>query len=189
VEVKIFGSAGQKALPGGGVVTAKAGTVTEVPLTGVPAGQYTVSATSDVTIVAGARVSRGLKASQSLDFGWAPSTAQLGSQHVVPVPQGGERLLVFGALDDRATISYTPITADGKLRPGASANIAGGTTTSLKVPAEIGKSPVVAYVVSASGGAAYGTVLLEREGRNDVSTVAIAPGAEGQEKVRVALGQ
>jgi hypothetical protein len=189
VEVKIFGSAGQKALPGGGVVTAKAGTVTEVPLTGVPAGQYTVSATSDVTIVAGARVSRGLKASQSLDFGWAPSTAQLGSQHVVPVPQGGERLMVFGALDDRATISYTPITADGKLRPGASANIAGGTTTSLKVPASIGKSPVVAYLVSASGGAAYGTVLLEREGRNDISTVAIAPGAEGQEKVRVALGQ
>jgi hypothetical protein len=98
-------------------------------------------------------------------------------------------LLVFGALDDRATISYTPVTADGKLRPAASANIAGGTTTSLKVPAKIGKSPVVAYLVSASGGAAYGTVLLEREGRNDVSIVAIAPGAEGQEKVRVTLGQ
>jgi hypothetical protein len=44
-------------------------------------------------------------------------------------------------------------------------------------------------VVSASGGAAYGTVLLEREGRNDISTVAIAPGAEGQEKVKVTLGQ
>lgn len=189
VEVKLFGSAGQQALPGGGVVTAKAGTVTEIPLAGVPAGQYTVSATSDVTIVAGARVSRGLKASQSLDFGWAPSTAQLGSQHVVPVPQYGARRLVFGALEDRATISYTPITADGKLQPGASANIAGNTTTSLKVPAKIGKSPVVAYLVSASGGAAYGAVLVERAGRNDLSTIAIAPGAEGQEKVAVTLGQ
>jgi hypothetical protein len=47
---------------------------------------------------------------------------------------------------------------------------------------------VVGYVVSAAGGAAYGTVLLERDGRNDVSTVAITPGAEGQQKVPVTLG-
>lgn len=188
VEVKLFGRAGQQALPGGGVVTAKAGSVTEVPLSGVPAGQYTVSATSDVSIVAAARVSRGLKTSQSLDFAWSPATDQLGSQHVVPLPQGGERLLVFGALDDRATISYTPITADGKLRTAATADIAAGTTTTLKAADRIGNSAVVGYLVSASGGAAYGTVLLEREGRNDVSTVAIAPGAEGQEKVPVTLG-
>lgn len=188
VEVKLFGRAGQQALPGGGVVTAKAGTVTEVPLAGVPAGKYTVSAASDVSIVAAARVSRGLKSTQSLDFAWSPATAQLGSQHIVPLPQGGERQLVFGALDDRATISYTPITADGKLRTAATADIAAGTTTTLKAADKIGDSAVVGYVVSASGGAAYGTVLLEREGRNDVSTVAIAPGAEGQEKVPVTLG-
>jgi hypothetical protein len=188
VEVKLFGRGGQKALPGGGVVTAKAGTVTEVPLAGVPAGQYTVSATSDVAIAAAARVSRGLKTAQTTDFAWAPSTGRLGSQHIVPVPGGGERFLVFGALEDRATISYTPITADGKVRPAATADIAGGTTTSLTVPDQIGKSPVVAYVVSAAGGAAYGTVLLEQEDRNDVATVAITPGAEGQEKVPVKLG-
>lgn len=188
VEVKLFGRAGQQALPGGGVVTAKAGAVTEIPLAGVPAGQYTVSATSDVSIVAATRVSRGLKASQSLDFAWAPATAQLGSQHVVPLPQGGERLLVFGALDGRATISYTPITADGKLRTAATADIAAGTTTALKAADRIGNSSVVGYLVSASGGAAYGTVLLEREGRNDISAVGVAPGAEGQEKVPVTLG-
>ena len=136
---------GSRPCPGGGVVTAKAGSVTEVPLSGVPAGQYTVSATSDVSIVAAARVSRGLKTSQSLDFAWSPATDQLGSQHVVPLPQGGERLLVFGALDDRATISYTPITADGKLRTAATADIAAGTTTTLKAPDRIGNSAVVGY--------------------------------------------
>ncbi len=103
-------------------------------------------------------------------------------------PQSGERFLVFGALADRATISYTPITADGKLRAAATADIAGGTTTSLKVPDRDREVAGVGYLVSASGGAAYGTVLLEREGRNDVSTVAITPGAEGQEKVPVTLG-
>jgi hypothetical protein len=188
VEVKLFGRAGQQALPGGGVVTAKAGTVTEIPLSGVPAGQYTVSATSDVSIVAAARVSRGLKASQSQDFAWSPATAQLGSQHVVPLPQGGERLMVFGALDGRTTISYTPITADGKLHAAATADIAAGTTTALKAADRIGDRAVVGYLVSASGGAAYGTVLLEREGRNDISTVGITAGAEGQEKVAVTLG-
>jgi hypothetical protein len=188
VEVNVFGRGGQKALPAGGVVTAKAGTVTEVPLTGLPAGQYTVSASSDVTIVAAARVTRGLKASQPTDFAWAPSTGRLGSQHVVPVPPGGERFLVIGALGERATISYTPVTADGKVRTAATADIAGGTTSSLQVPEQIDKSPVVAYLVSAAGGAAYGAVLLEKDGRNDVATVGVTPGAEGQEKVPVTLG-
>lgn len=188
VEVNVFGRGGQKALPAGGVVTAKAGTVTEVPLTGLPAGQYTVSASSDVTIVAAARVTRGLKASQPTDFAWAPSTGRLGSQHVVPVPQDGERFLVIGALGERATISYTPVTADGKVRTAATADIAGGTTSSLQVPEQIDKSPVVAYLVSAAGGAAYGAVLLEKDGRNDVATVGVTPGAEGQEKVPVTLG-
>jgi hypothetical protein len=42
--------------------------------------------------------------------------------------------------------------------------------------------------LSAAGGAAYGAVLLEQDGRNDVATVAVTPGAEGQEKVPVTLG-
>lgn len=189
VEVNVFGRGGQKALPaGGGVVTAKAGTVTEVPLAGLPAGQYTVSASSDVTIVAASRVTRGLKAAQATDFAWTPSSGRLGSQHVVPVPPGGERFLVIGALGERATISYTPVTADGKVRTAATADIAGGTTSSLRVPDQIEKSPVVAYLVSAAGGAAYGAVLLEKNARNDVATVAITPGAEGQERVPVTLG-
>ncbi|MDQ4046021.1 MAG: hypothetical protein M3127_01450, partial [Actinomycetota bacterium] len=58
----------------------------------------------------------------------------------------------------------------------------------LRVPDQIEKSPVVAYLVSAAGGAAYGAVLLEKNARNDVATVAITPGAEGQEKVPVTLG-
>ena len=60
VEIKLFGRDGQKALPGGGVVTAKAGAVTEVSLAGVPAGHYTVPASSDVSFTAAARVTRGV---------------------------------------------------------------------------------------------------------------------------------
>lgn len=188
VEVKLFGRGGQKPLPGGGVVTAKAGAVTEVSLAGVPAGHYTLSASSDVSFTAAARVARGLKAEDATDFAWAPASARLGSQHVVPVPAAGTRFLMFGAPDGRATISYTPITADGKVRSAATADIAGGTTASVQVPADVEGSPLVGYLVSAAGEAAYGAVLLERDGKADVSSVPVLPGAGGQEKIAVTLG-
>lgn len=188
VSIKLFGRDGEKALPGGGVVTAKAGSVTEIALGGVPAGLYTVAVSSDVSLTAAARVTRGLKAEDASDFAWSAASARLGSQHVVPVPGSGDRYLVFGAAEGRATISYTPITADGKVRAAAAADIAGGTTASVKVPGDVEGSPVVGYLLSAAGDPAYGAVLLQQEGRSDVATMAIAPGAAGQEQVPVTLG-
>jgi hypothetical protein len=187
VEVKLYGRDGQKALPSGGVITAKAGAVTEIPLAGVPAGHYTVAASSDVTFVAATRVTRGVQDSQALDVAWAASGVRLGSQHVVPVPQGGQRHLVFGALENRATITYSAITADGKVRAPSTADIAGGTTASIAVPEKADDSDVVGYVVSASGDAAYGALLVQQDGRNDVSSLAFLPGAAGQETVPVTL--
>jgi hypothetical protein len=188
VEIKLYGRDGQKPLPGGGVVTAKGGSVTEVSLAGVPAGQYTVAASSDVSFTAAARVTRGLASNSATDFAWSPSSARLGSQHVVTVPRGGDRYLALGVPEGRAKITYTPITADGKVRAAATADIAGATTALIKVPAEVEGAAVLGYVVSASGEAAYGTVLLEQGGRADVATVAVAPGAAGQEQVAVKLG-
>lgn len=188
VEIKLYGRDGQKALPAGGVVTAKAGSVTEVSLAGVPAGHYTVAASSDVSFVAATRVSRGLQANEPSDVAWAASGIRLGSQHVVAVPQGGSRELVFGALDGRATITYSAITADGKVRTPATADIAGGTTASIAVPEKADGADVVGYVVSAAGDPAYGAVLVGQEGRSDVATMAFQPPAAGQETVPVALG-
>ena len=187
VEVRIYGRDGQVALPSGGVITAKAGAVTEISLAGVPAGQYTVAASSDVSFVAATRVTRGLQDGQPTDVAWAPAGVRLGSQHVVPVPQGGIRSLVFGALDTRATITYAAITSDGKVRAAATADIAGGTTSSIAVPEKEGDADVVGYVVSASGDAAYGAVLIQQYGRSDVSTLAFLAAAAGQETVPVTL--
>jgi hypothetical protein len=187
VEVKVYGRDGQKTVPSGGVITAKAGSITEVSLAGVPAGHYTVSATSDVSFVAAARISRGTQEGQPSDVAWASSGVRLGSQHVVPVPQGGIRQLVFGALDARATITYAAITADGKVRAPSTADIAGGTTASIAVPDKADDADVVGYVVSASGDAAYGAVLVQQDGRNDVSSLAFQPAAAGQETVPVTI--
>ena len=188
IAIKVLGRDGQKALPGGGVVTAKAGSVTEVPLAGVPAGPYTVSVSSDVSFTAAARATRGLTAADASDFAWSPASARLGSQHVVPVPGSGDRYLIFGAPEGRATISYTPVTADGKIHAAAAADIAGGTTASIKIPADVAGSQPVGYLVSAAGDPAYGAVLLQQDGKQDISTIAVAPGAAGQEQVPVTLG-
>ncbi|SFU02559.1 DUF5719 family protein [Arthrobacter sp. ov118] len=188
VEVKLYGRDGQKALPGGGVVTAKAGAVTEVSLAGVPAGSYTVAASSDVSFAATARLTRGLKSEDAADVGFSASSARLGSQHIVAVPATGDRQLVFGAPAGKATVSYTPITEDGKIRTAITADVAGGTTVSVKVPADVGGSPLVGYVVSAAGDPAYGALLLGRDGRQDISAVAVAPEAAGQQQVPVTLG-
>ena len=125
--------------------------VTEVSLAGVPAGTYTVAASSDISFAAAARLTRGLQPEGAADIACSAASARLGSQHIVPVPRTGDRQLVFGAPDGSATVSYTPITADGKIRTAATAEIAGGTTVSIKVPAEVGGSPLVGYVVSAAG--------------------------------------
>jgi hypothetical protein len=188
VEIKLYGRDGQKALPGGGVVTAKAGAVTEVSLAGVPAGTYTVAASSDMSFTAAARLTRGLRPEGASDVAFSAASARLGSQHIVPVPGTGDRQLVFGAPDGAATVSYTPVTADGKIRTAATAKLAGGTTVSIPVPAEVGGSPLVGYVVSAAGDSAYGALLLGRGGRQDISAVAVAPEAAGARQVAVTLG-
>lgn len=188
VDVRLFGPNGQRALPGGGAVTAKAGSVTQVPLTGVPAGMYTVSATSDVPFAASSRVTRGLKAEDPVDFAWSPAAIRLGSQHVLAVPQGGTRFLSFGVPAGRATVSYTPVTSDGKVHKTETVEIAGGTTAVTGVPEKSDGAAVTGYIVSASGDAAYGALVLGQGDQSGVSVLAIQDGAAGHEKVQVTLG-
>ena len=188
VDVRLFGPNGQRALPGGGAVTAKAGSVTEVPLTGVPAGMYTVSATSDVSFAASSRVTRGLKAEDPVDFAWSPAAVRLGSQHVMAVPQSGTRFLSFGVPTGRATVSYTPVTSDGKVHKAQTVDIAGGTTAVIGVPDKSDGAAVSGYIVSAAGDAAYGALVLGQGDQPGVSVLTIQDGAAGHEKVQVTLG-
>ncbi|WP_284752497.1 DUF5719 family protein [Arthrobacter sp. efr-133-R2A-120] len=188
VDVRLYGPNGQRALPGGGAVTAKAGSVTEVPLTGIPAGMYTVSATSDVSFAASSRVTRGLKAGDPVDFAWSPAAVRLGSQHVMAVPQGGTRFLSFGVPTGRATVSYTPVTSDGKVHKTETVDIAGGTTSVIGVPDKSDGATVSGYIVSAAGDAAYGALVLGEADQPGVSVLTIQDGAAGHEKVQVTLG-
>lgn len=188
VQVNLYGSNGERKIPNGGVVTVKGGSVATLNLDGVPAGSYTVKASSDVSFVASTRVTRGAKAEEATDFAWSPASDRLGSQHLVAVPRDGQRFLSFGVPEGRGTVSYAPVTADGKVGKAVDVDMSGGTTSMIELPAKSGDEEVAGYVVSASGDPVYGALVLGKQGRTDVSVVAIQDAASGLEKVPVSVG-
>lgn len=187
VQLRVYGRNGAVPLPGGGVVTAKAGAVTEVPLAGLPAGVYSVSATADVSFAASARVPRGLSATEPMDFALAGASQRIGDSHVVPVGSGGSRQIVFGVPDGRAQIRAVPVSADGAMHSPVTLDVAGGTTSVLDVPDTVDGAPVAGYVLSASGDAAYGSLLAKGDG-NAISMASIVSAAAGSQSLPVTVG-
>nr|WP_306422673.1 DUF5719 family protein [Paenarthrobacter aurescens] len=188
VQVSLYGANGERKIPSGGVVTVKGGSVATLNLEGIPAGTYTVSASSDVAFVASSRITRGAKAEEATDFAWSPSSARLGSQHLVAIPRDGQRFLSFGVPEGRGTVTYAPVTTDGKVGKAVDVDMSGGTTSLIELPAKSGDALVAGYVVSASGDPIYGALVLGKQGRPDVSVMAIQDAAAGLEKVPVAVG-
>jgi hypothetical protein len=98
VRVRLSGPEGENLLPGGGVVTVRAGASVDVPLTGVPEGVYTAVVESDVPVVAGAFVGRALAGSEralgaapppgtpAAEFAWAPSAGSVDGSAAVALP-------------------------------------------------------------------------------------------------------
>lgn len=188
VQLRVYGRNGAVQLPGGGVVTAKAGTVTEVPLAGLPAGTYSVSATADVSFTASARVPRGLSADEPLDMAVASASQRIGDSHVVTVGQGsGSRQIVFGVPEGRAQIRAVPVTEDGAFHSAVLLDVAGGTTAVLDAPDKVDGSALTGYVLSASGDPAYGSLLFKGDG-NAISAATIVPAAAGARSLPVTVG-
>ncbi len=187
LDIQVSGPAGEVDLPGGGVVTAAAGSVTSVPLDALPEGNYTVAVTSDVSVVAAARVTRGIDDGEPVDLAGAPAAARLGSDHVVALAEGVDTALVLGAPDGRGEITLTPVQADGVLGEPVVIGIAGGT--SVTVPSSsVGRSPV-AVIVDATGDPVYGAQVMTLPGdRSGISVAGIPAGATGPQSIPVDLG-
>ncbi|MBL0704429.1 hypothetical protein JJE72_02790 [Sinomonas sp. JC656] len=186
VQLRVYGRNGAVQLPGGGVVTAKAGAVTEVPLTGLPAGVYSVSATADVSFTASARAPRGLSASGPMDFALVAASQRIGDSQVVPVGSGGTRQIVLGVPDGRAQIRAVPVSEDGAMHTPVTLDVGGGTTAVLDVPDTVDGAPLAGYVLSASSDAAYGSLLTHGDG-NAVSSATIVPGAAASQSLPVTV--
>ncbi|PPB49622.1 hypothetical protein C4K88_08030 [Arthrobacter pityocampae] len=187
LDLRVFGPDGEVELPDGGVVTAPAGAVTGVPLDALPAGNYTIAVTSDVSVVAAARVTRGTDDGKPVDLAGAPAAVRLGSGHAMALAEGVDAALVLGAPGGRGEITLTPVSADGVLGKPVVIGIAGGT--SVTVPASsLGRSPV-AVLVDATGDPVYGAQVMTLPGTTSgISVVAVPVGVTAPQDLPVDLG-
>ena len=187
VQVRVYGKNGQQAMDKG-VVNAPAGTVTQVPLSGLPDGDYTIAVSADVSVTAAVRATRGTVAKDPTDFAWVPASAPLSTDQVMTVPVGATSSLQFGAPSGRAEISYRAITADGAIQPAAKATLAAGTTATVDVPAKAGGSDVVGYLFSASGDPAYAALVQTEDKGPGLSVLSVPVTGSGLDKLPVRLG-
>jgi hypothetical protein len=107
---------------------------------------------------------------------------------LVAAPRAGQSFFSFGVPEGRATVSYAPVTADGKVGKSVDVDMSGGTTSLIELPATSGGAAVAGYVVSAEGDPVYGSVVLGNKDRPDVSVLAIQDAADGLRKVPVTVG-
>ncbi|WP_434618156.1 DUF5719 family protein [Arthrobacter sp. A5] len=187
VQVKVYGSGGQQPLPNGGVFTVKAGAVSELALTGLPAGTYTLDVGSDISFTATARVVSGLKTGDAVDFGYSAAGAKLGDGQLITVPQGPVSALSFGVPAGRAKVSLTPVTAAGKLLAVKTVDVAGGTTVTVD-PAQLAGEAVAGFILSATGDAVYGAQVLGSKDKAAVSVLGVPRGVSGPQDLKVVLG-
>lgn len=185
LEVRLFGPKGQVELPGGGVLTAAGGSILSIPLDSLPAGTYSADISSNVSINAAARISRGTGTGKPVDFGWAPSSGRLGNEHLAVLPPAGSSKLSFTAPDGEAEISLRPVDAKGNI--GAARKVAVPAGTTVTADAKNGGNPA-ALLVSATGDAVYGSQIVTNGSKPDISVLPIPQGTQGQQSVPVVIG-
>ncbi|WP_159802439.1 DUF5719 family protein [Arthrobacter zhaoguopingii] len=186
LDVVVLGPDGERALDDGGVVTARAGALTTLPLDELPEGNYTVAVSADVPVSAAVRVSRGTGPGKPVDQGLAVAAARIGGDSSVVFADGTDASLVFGSPSGRSEVSVTGIRADGTLGTPKIFNLAGGT--SVAVPASELMVGAAAAVISATGDPVYGAQVNTLSGAAGIAVSAVPPGATGRESIPVILG-
>jgi len=125
VHLHLAGPRGDTLLPRNGVVTVPAGSVVDVPLTGLAAGGYAVLAEADVPVVAGAlvRVSgppAGPLRRPAADIAWTAAAPPLPGDALVAVPRpawpGTRGIVGLAPGATRLTLTARDIGADVVLR-------------------------------------------------------------------------
>lgn len=187
VQVQVYGQGGPVALPNGGVLTAKASSVTELPLTGLPAGNYTVQVSAPTAVTATVRSVRASKAGDPVDFAMAGAALKLSDNQLVVLQAGVTSRLSFSAPTGKGQLSLTPIGADGIHQAAKTLDVLGGTTVLID-PEQLAGGPVSGFLVSASGDAVYGAQVLSQSDGNGLSVASIPRNAPGPQSLKIGLG-
>lgn len=183
VQVRAFGTNGEVAIPGGGEVVVASNATDRLPLTGLPAGNYTIVVEADSAVSASVKMVRGTKADEPIDLAWSPAAHRLGSEHLMVLPSTGKTSVVLNAPQDTATVSVRSLDAAGKLSEAKEVTLADSKSVVLNAADFPGAT---ALVFSASGAPSYAGAIVT-DGAYGVA--ALVPGAEpsGREGVQVLL--
>jgi hypothetical protein len=187
VQVKVYGTGGQASLPNGGVFTAKAGSVSELALTGLPAGSYTIDVRSEASLAASVRVVRGTKAGEPTDLATAVAAPQLGDGQLLVFPSNASSTLLLGVPDGHAKVGLTPVGTDGTVLAGKTVDVGAGTTVSVD-PRQLAGTAVAGFIVSATGDPVYGAQLLTVKDGPGIAVAAVPRGLAAAQSVTVLLG-
>ena len=190
--ITLLGAQGPVTLPGTASVSLEAGAVLDVPIGGLPAGDYPVVIDADVPVVAGALLARGAGVGRPddgstdgvpLERAWAAS-APTGAG-LLALPDGAPgRLLVAAvpdpALQGMAEATLVVIGADGAVLGERRLSIRAGTMTALPLDALLDQADVAAGAVTATELAhAAGVVLRTADPRLAWAAVLVTPDAAG----------
>ncbi|WP_394941490.1 DUF5719 family protein [Psychromicrobium sp. YIM B11713] len=187
VQVKVYGQGGPVALPNGGVFTAKAGSVTELPLSGLPAGNYTVDLNADAQMTASVRSVRGSKTGEAIDLASSAAAAKITDSQVIVLPSGAASKLSFSAPGGAAKLALTPILRNGGILAAKSLDVKAGTTVMVD-PAQLAGPGVAGFLVSANGDAVYGAQVVTQAGGNGLAIIGIPRSVVNQPSMQIALG-
>jgi hypothetical protein len=160
IDVTLLGPDGPVSLPGADARLAP-GTVLDIPLSGVDAGDYTAVVTADVPVVAGAMLARGGGSEEAVtDRAWVASGA--GGAGPLAVPDGVTGRLVLAVVPDGEHLGRSPVTV--RTADGATVErlVAEGTTTSIPLE-NVSDGPVEGVVVRTDDPRVVWSVVLEDE--------------------------
>lgn len=184
MQVQVYGTGGQVSLPSGGVFTAKAGSVTELPLTGLPAGAYTIDVHAEASFTANVRVVTGTDHTKPIDFASAPASQPLSSGQLMVLPANANSSLVLGVPSGHAKVSLTPVAPDGSLKEAKTVDVSAATTVQVS-PTQIAGGPVAGFIISSTGDPVYGAQLMTGIGLTGISVASIPDGVAAAQSVKV----
>ncbi|WP_158221012.1 DUF5719 family protein, partial [Kineosporia sp. R_H_3] len=186
VRVRLLGPDGPVDLPRA-VRTVPAGTVADLPVTGVKAGLYTAVVEADVPVVAAGLLGRASAEGSTSggadgvpdvlpgdvatgDLAWVASASAVDGTSAVSTPEGAgvTTRLALGAVD-AARVVVVPVARDGSPLKARTVDLAAGTTATVEIPAEVGGA-----VLRTLSGAVYPAIVLTASDRTGPLVAAAA---------------
>lgn len=188
VSVELLGADDAQEVPGAQDVAVDPGTVLDISLAGLPAGEWSVRVRGTEPVAASALLLRG-PADGPTDRAWVSATPLLSDAgYVLPGRlAGGATLVVANASDDAQTVTVVPTGGDGTAREPVEMSLEAGRSGALD-RGDLGGGDLLALEVAADGAGVHSGVLLIAAHGDFLSWLAPTPDPHADRSVPLVAG-